>query len=324
MRHSSRCVSGRTHLHLEKVKGNKVLVTTSTAQADCRVGSRGRTRADPTSSRTRARHLDAMEELKCRMRIQGPSCAPVPRFPKATRLVCGLRALDELRENRDFFLNRTTPPTSSVVDHGLLLYKTINASRADAVRSGDGLHLHSELGAEQKYASQKNEYDVHFAPASAGTVAGEKDEIFTKTVVIHFAPNSWDLNKKISRTTGGKEVEELYDPNVTFIVEEVGKLAGQFGAARIVIEGHSDGSMRAQVPKSLVQELSLNRANAVKEAIVRKFSSLQPNPFSAAGIGGTGRPIRRIRRTTRRTGAWKSKCTRRRRPRPPSKGPVKP
>ncbi|PYQ96836.1 MAG: hypothetical protein DMF97_14810, partial [Acidobacteria bacterium] len=76
-----------------------------------------------------------------------------------------------------------------------------------------------------------------------------------------------------------------YDPNVAFIVEEVGKLAGQFGAARIVIEGHSDGSMRGQVPKSLVQELSLNRANSVKEAIVRKFSSLQPNQFSTAGLG---------------------------------------
>jgi NitT/TauT family transport system substrate-binding protein len=142
-----------------------------------------------------------------------------------------------------------------------------------------------KLGADARYSSQKNEYDVHFAPASAGTVAGEKDEILTKTVVIHFFPNSWDLSKKITRNVDGKEVEEVYDPNVGFIVEEVGKLAGQYGAARIVIEGHSDASMRGQVPKSLVQELSFNRANAVKEAIVRKFASLQPNQFSTAGVG---------------------------------------
>ena len=67
--------------------------------------------------------------------------------------------------------------------------------------------------------------------------------------MIHFFPNSWDLNKKITRNADGKTVEELYDPNVDFVVEEIGKLAGQFGAARIVIEGHTDGSMRAQVPE---------------------------------------------------------------------------
>jgi outer membrane protein OmpA-like peptidoglycan-associated protein len=142
-----------------------------------------------------------------------------------------------------------------------------------------------KLGAEAKYASQKNEYDVHFAPASAGTIQGEKDEILTKTVVIHFFPNSWDLSKKVTRNVSGKETEELYDPNVGFVVEEVGKLAGQFGAARIVIEGHTDGSMRGQIPKNLVQELSLNRANAVKESIVRKFTSLQPNQFATTGLG---------------------------------------
>ena len=103
--------------------------------------------------------------------------------------------------------------------------------------------------------------------------------------MIHFFPNSWDLNKKVTASVDGKDVEELYDPNVNFVVEEVAKLAGQFGAARIVIEGHTDGSMKTQVPKSLVQELSLNRANAVKEAIFKKFPSLQPNQFSAAGMG---------------------------------------
>jgi flagellar motor protein MotB len=83
---------------------------------------------------------------------------------------------------------------------------------------------------------------------------------------------------------GGKEKEELYDPNVNFVVEEVGKLAGQYGAARIVIEGHTDSSMRGRVPESSVQELSMNRANAVKEAIVKKFKTLQPNQFSTVGM----------------------------------------
>src|SRR6185436_6452237 len=97
---------------------------------------------------------------------------------------------------------------------------------------------------------------------------------------IHFFPNSWDVGKKITRSIDGKDVEELYDPNVGFVVEEIGKLAGQYGAARIVIEGHTDASMRRQALKSAVQELSLNRANSVKEAIIKKFSTLQPNQLS--------------------------------------------
>jgi len=190
-------------------------------------------------------------------------------------------------ENRDFFLNQNNPTNfERTWTTAYFLYKKINVvteqTPFDQVMD---FTVIQKLGAEPKFASQKNEYDFRFAPATAGSIQGEKNEILTKTVVIHFFPNSWDLTKKVTRTTDGKEVEELYDPSVTFVVEEVGKLAGQFGAARIVIEGHTDGSMRGQVPKSLVQELSLNRANAVKEAIVRKFASLQPNQFSTAGIG---------------------------------------
>ena len=48
-----------------------------------------------------------------------------------------------------------------------------------------------------------------------------------------------------------------------------GKLSGQFGAARIVLEGHTDGSMKntGSVTAADVQELSLRRANAVKQAL---------------------------------------------------------
>src|SRR2546427_12960093 len=104
--------------------------------------------------------------------------------------------------------------------------------------------ISEKLGGREKSASQKNESGVHFAPASAGSIQGEKDEILTKTVVIHFFPNSWDLNKKITRTADGKETEEVYDPNVGVVVEEGGKLAGQSGAARGVVKGHTGGSTR--------------------------------------------------------------------------------
>ncbi len=43
--------------------------------------------------------------------------------------------------------------------------------------------------------------------------------------------------------------------------------------------------MKGQVPEDSVKELSSNRANAVKEAIIKKFPSLQPNQFSVSGLG---------------------------------------
>ena len=57
------------------------------------------------------------------------------------------------------------------------------------------------------------------------------------------------------------------------------------GAARIVIEGHTDASMKGRVPFSAVEELSKNRANSVKESLLKKFKSLPPNQFSVVGRG---------------------------------------
>ena len=58
--------------------------------------------------------------------------------------------------------------------------------------------------------------------------------------------------------------------------------------AHIVISGHTDGSMRGRVPEAQVQELSLNRANSVKDALVQQYK-LDANQFSVEGVGW-GRP----------------------------------
>ena len=280
--------------NLEKVKGNKILVTTSTANkliADVWFARADFANDNPdiTEGLTRG-ILDGMQELKAQDAKQKVAklMAAGYSIPESDALgMLGDAHSTNYAENRDFFLNQNNPTNfERTWSTAYFLYKKINAvteqTPFDQVMD---FSVIQKLGSEAKYASQKNEYDIRFAPASASTIQGEKDEILTKTVVIHFFPNSWDLSKKITRAVDGKEVEELYDPNVNFVVEEVAKLAGQYGAARIVIEGHTDGSMKTQVPKSLVQELSLNRANAVKDAIFKKFPSLQPNQFSAAGMG---------------------------------------
>jgi NitT/TauT family transport system substrate-binding protein len=289
------CVSWAPDIYnLEKVKGNHMLVTTATANkliADVWFARADFAKDNPDIMEGITRGIfDAMVELKSQEAKQKVSklMAAGYSIPEGDALgMLGDAHSTNYAENRDFFLNQNNPTSfERTWTTAYFLYKRINAvteqTPFDQVMD---FSIIQKLGAEPRYSTQKNEYDIQFAPASAGTVQGEKDEILTKTVVIHFYPNSWDLSKKVTRNAEGKEVEELYDPNVGFIVEEIGKLAGQYGAARIVIEGHTDASMKASVPKSLVQELSLNRANAVKESILRKFPSLQPNQFSTAGLG---------------------------------------
>jgi NitT/TauT family transport system substrate-binding protein len=280
--------------NLEKVRGNRMMVTTSTANkliADVWFARADFAKDNPDITEGLTRGIfDAMQELKGQDAKQKVAklMAAGYSIPESDALgMLGDAHSTNYAENRDFFLNQNNPTNfERTWSTAYFLYKKINAvteqTPFDQVMD---FSVIQKLGSEPKYSSQKNEYDTHFAPSTAGAIQGEKDEILTKTVVIHFFPNSWDLNKKVTRNADGKEVEELYDPNVGFIVEEVGKLAGQYGAARVVIEGHSDASMKGQVPKSLVQELSLNRANSVKEALLKKFGSLEPNQFAATGIG---------------------------------------
>ncbi len=281
--------------NLEKIRGNKMMVTTATANkliADVWFARADFAKDNPDIMEGIVRGIfDGMQELKGQDARQRASklMSVAYSIPEADALgMLGDAHSTNYAENREFFLNQNNPTNfERTWNTAYFLYKKINAvtqqTPFDQVMDFSVLQ---KLASDPKYANSKSEYDVTFAPATAGSVQGEKDEILTKTVVIHFFPNSWDLEKKITRTAdNGKQVEELYDPNVSAVVEEIGKLAGQYGAARVVIEGHTDASMRGQVPKSLVQELSLNRANSVKEALVRKFPTLQPNQFSTNGLG---------------------------------------
>jgi len=278
--------------NLEKIKGNRLMVTTATANkliADVWFARADFAKDNPDLMEGIVRGIfDAMVDLKAQDAKQKVAklMASGYSIPESDALgMLGDAHSTNYAENRDFFLNQNNPTNfERTWNTAYFLYKKIGAVTTqtpfDQVMD---FSLIQKLAGEAKYASQKNEYDVQFAPTTAGAV-GEKDEILTKTVVIHFFPNSWDLSKKITRSVDGKDVEELYDPNVGFVIEEIGKLSGQYGAARIIIEGHTDSSMKGNAPKSAVQELSLNRANSVKEAMVRKFPSLQPNQFVTAGM----------------------------------------
>ena len=290
--------------NLEKVKGNRMLVTTSTANkliADVWFARADFAKDNPDIMEGIVRGIfDAMVDLKTQENeAEGREADGGRLFDSGERRArdARRRALDQLRREPRLLPEPEQPDQLRAhLDHRLLpLQADQRGHRADAVRPGDGLLDHPEArGPSRSTRSQKNEYDIQFAPASAGTVQGEKDEILTKTVVIHFFPNSWDLNKKVTRNVDGKDSRRALRSERRLRRRGDRQAGGQYGAARIVIEGHTDGSMKASVPKSLVQELSLNRANSVKEAMLRKFPSLQPNQFSTAGhgMGSPGGPVR--------------------------------
>jgi len=280
--------------NLAKVRGNRMLVNTTTANkliADVWFARADFAKDHPDIVEGLVRGIfDSMDSLKtdASKAVAAKLMAAGYSIPESDALgMQGDAHSTNWAENQEFFLNQNNPTNfERTWNNAYYLYKRIGAvsdkTEFDQVMDFTVLQ---KLGKEAKYSTQKNEYDVQFAPTTAAAIQGESNEILTKTVVIHFFPNSWDLSKQVTETVDGKSVDKLYDPNGPFVVEEIGKMAGQFGAARIVIEGHTDSSMKDQVPESAVQELSGNRANSVKEAILKKFPTLQPNQFTVSGVG---------------------------------------
>ncbi len=190
-------------------------------------------------------------------------------------------------ENREFFLVASNPTNFERT------YNTAHLLYSEHYKDTQAIEARTEfdkivdfsiikkLGSEPKYANQQSSYEFKFTPASAESLNVEKNEILNKTIVIKFPPNSHDLFSKVPGPSGGVV---LYDGNVEFTIEQVAKLSGTFGAARIVIEGHTDASMKGVADEALVKDLSQRRANAVKEALVNKFK-MNPNQFSTVGHG---------------------------------------
>ncbi len=280
--------------NLAKVRGNRLLVTTQTANkliADVWFARAdfAKDHADVIEGLVRG-IFDAMEALKTQEAKQQVATLMAAGYsiPATDALsMLGDAHSTNYAENREFFLNQNNPANfERTWNTAYFLYRRIGMV-SEPVRFDQVMDFSviQALGSEPRYASQKNEYQVQFVPTTASTVQAENNEILTKTVVIHFYPNSADLHKKIVTQVNGQDRAEPYDPNVDFVVDEIGRLAGQYGAARIVIEGHTDASMKGQVDPAAVKELSLNRANAVKEGVLRRFKSLQPNQFLASGLG---------------------------------------
>ena len=281
--------------NLSELKGNRMLVTTQTANkliSDIWFARADFAKDHPEIIEGLVRGIfDGMMELQATDKKQAVASmmADFYGIPPADALsMLGDAHSTNVAENREFFLNQNNPTNfERTYNTAYMLYRKINTVDSNKTPFDKivDFSVLQKLLKEERYQNQTSSYGVNFVPLSASAVQSESSEILTKTVVIQFFPNSFDLARKVEREIDGKVVSEPYDPKVPFVVEEVGRLAGQYGAARIVVEGHTDASMRGQVPDSDVQTLSLNRANAVKQAIVSKFPTLQANQFSVVGAG---------------------------------------
>ena len=180
--------------------------------------------------------------------------------------------LTNYRENSNFFLDPMNPSNFEIVwNRASTIYKTLGAIDAPVPSA--------KAKAAGILAKMSEEYkDVHdlsqpsFKPGALfKTAEASASEILTKSVIISFEPNQAVLNPG-------------YDASIPATMEEIGKLAGVFGNAYIVVEGNTDASRKGVVPADLVRQLSYDRADAVRKSILNKYK-FDPNKFKVIGNG---------------------------------------
>ncbi|HTL54659.1 MAG TPA: phosphate ABC transporter substrate-binding/OmpA family protein [Candidatus Limnocylindrales bacterium] len=181
--------------------------------------------------------------------------------------------LTNYRENAKFFLDPFNPANFEVVwNSASTIYKslgTINTSVPPAkVKAATVLAAMSEAYKDVRDLSQPTFRPDAMIKLSAEAGAGQ---VLTKAVMISFEPNKSVLNAE-------------YDNSIPGTLEEIGKLAGRFGNAYIIIEGNTDASRKGIVPPDLVRQLSYDRADAVRRAIMDKYK-FDPNKFKVVGNG---------------------------------------
>ncbi|MBS1122709.1 MAG: tauA [Deltaproteobacteria bacterium] len=271
--------------------GNKLLITTQTANkliADVWFARADFARDNPEIVEGIVRGIfDATEDLKTEANKDAVAKLMDDFYkldPGTGKKMLGDAHWTNYAENRDFFLVASNP-TNFERTYGTaqLLYNKIKAVNSDVEFDKImDFSVIKKLGSEPKYADSRNTYEFNFTPKSAKDINVES-AISTKSVKVNFFPNSFDVFKKVAPPGGGPEV--YYDGNIDYTIEEIAKTAGQYGAARIVISGHTDSSMKGTADPQLVKELSEHRANAVKQALLKKFPKLDPNQLVSTGYG---------------------------------------
>ncbi len=188
-------------------------------------------------------------------------------------------------ENQQFFLNSSNPTNFERTWKGAsYVYRELGS--IDAPVQFDQVMDFSFIQTLQKkgmFANQKDESVVTFTPSSFRKTPAEAP-ILTQTIRINFYPNSSNPYEPAHDEFNNPIPGKLYDPNVDATLERVARLVGQFSRAVILIEGHTDSSNKGKAPVDLVRQLSQERAEAIKRALIDKYK-FDPNKFTVVGKG---------------------------------------
>lgn len=270
----------------EKLKGSRLLITTSTANhliADVWAVRNDFFRDNPQIVAGLTRGIfEGMDMVRKDPKRAAAALSTAFKIPqqdcesmvgKDGGITEGDAHLTNYRENSKFFLDAFNPANFEVVwNSASTIYKSLGTIKtvvpASKVKGASVLAAMAE-----EYKSVRDLSQPTFKPEALATLSAEagSGQVLTKSVMIAFEPNKATLNAE-------------YDSTIPATLEEIGKLAGRFGNAYIVIEGNTDASRKGIVPADLVRQLSYDRADSVRKAIMEKFQ-FDPNKFKVVGNG---------------------------------------
>jgi NitT/TauT family transport system substrate-binding protein len=187
-------------------------------------------------------------------------------------------------ENKEFFLNANSASNFERTWKNItFVYKELGLI-GTPIRFDEVLDFSIVQALDKKgtFKEMKDEYVTQFTPVSYNKLSAEKP-IITQTIRINFYPNSANIFEPRHDELGNVITNTLYDPSVSGTLEKVARLVGQYDRAVVAVVGHTDSSMKGKAPRDLVEKLSMDRANAVAKALIRKYK-FDANKFVVKGM----------------------------------------
>jgi NitT/TauT family transport system substrate-binding protein len=275
----------------DKVKGTRILTTT--AEANKLIADVWAARADFAKDHPDVikglvsgifEGMDQLKDQTFREKAYQWMAEGYGMQPDEVRAMANDAHSTNFGENRTFFTNANDPANFERTWKNItFVYRELGIIdtpvRFDEVMDFSVIQQLDKAGT---FANQKDESRTTFAPTSYRKVSAESP-IITQTIRINFYPNSANVFEPQHDETGKPIPNTLYDPTVSATLEKVARLVGQYERAVVAVVGHTDSSMKGKGTRyEDVKALSVDRAEAVKQALVKKYG-FDPNKFTVEG-----------------------------------------